>query len=208
MIAHRYSRASGQEDVLVRKFLVVTSLHEFHETCHSVTFCCMKKLIFKSEQEVHFTTYYKGGIAFMICGKMKFLLSLESKFFAWSKMKWNDKFHGFHDQQCYVMLCYVIGELLVLLNCPFRSAWISTHAWPPPIACQLNGPVHLLTFLPLQFYLKKYNTIVSFFKLDSIRYQTSYISCFIFLVQNSTYLSIYLSDWLTDRLNDWLTDWQ
>ena len=38
MIAHGYSRASGQEDALARKILVVRNLHEFHETCHSVTF--------------------------------------------------------------------------------------------------------------------------------------------------------------------------
>ena len=38
-----------------------TKFHEFHETCDSVTFYFMKKLIFWHYQEAHFTKYDSGG---------------------------------------------------------------------------------------------------------------------------------------------------
>ena len=55
--------------------------------------------------------------------KMNFLLMIKNEFLSRNEKIWNDKFHGFHDQQCYVMLRNAVGP----------ADWIFTHGLLPSL---------------------------------------------------------------------------
>ena len=79
---------------------------------------------------------------------------LESEILVRIEWLWNDKFHGFHGQQCYVMLCNVVGAAVPLMIALIRSEWNSVMG--DYTNCQpINLPSMLTNFVMIYFLLKR-----------------------------------------------------